>query len=103
MKLTINIDNAYVSGLKEELGFEGNELVQLQTVFTVATVVAQLPAPFLFTRVPLHILMPTMEILWGVFNLVQYRANSFSHLVAFRLMVGIFEVSSNAAMDFELS
>ncbi|KAJ4245035.1 MFS transporter (Seo1) [Fusarium torreyae] len=97
-----NINNAYVSGLKEELGFEGNELVQLQTVFTVATVVAQLPAPFLFTRVPLHILMPTMEVLWGVFNLVQYRANSFSQLVAFRLMVGIFESAFFPGMQFIL-
>lgn len=91
----MEIDNAYVSGLKEELNFNGNELVELQTVFTVATVVAQLPFPFLFTRVPLHILIPTMELLWGVFNLLQYRANSFGELVAYRLMVGIFEVSQD--------
>ncbi|KAF4978845.1 hypothetical protein FDECE_18150, partial [Fusarium decemcellulare] len=86
-----NINNAYVSGMKEELGFVGNELVQQQTVFTVSTVVAQLPFPFLFTRVPLYILLPTMELLWGVFNLLQYRAHSFGELAAYRCMIGIFE------------
>lgn len=79
--------------MKEELSLYGNELVQLQNVFTVATVVAQLPFAYFFTKVPLHILLPSMEISWGVFNLLQYRAHSFGELVAYRLMAGIFEVS----------
>lgn len=78
--------------MKEELGFYGNQLVQLQTVFTVASVAGQFPFAYLFTKVPLHIPIPTMEMLWGVFNMLQYRANSFAELVAYRLMVVIFEV-----------
>ncbi|KAF4464985.1 retrograde regulation 2 [Fusarium albosuccineum] len=97
-----NINNAYVSGMKEELGFVGNELVQLQTVFTVSTVVAQLPFPFLFTRMPLYILLPTMELLWGVFNLLQYRAHSFGELAAYRCMIGIFESAFFPCMQFVL-
>ena len=30
-----NLNNAYVSGMKEELGFEGNQLNVINTVFTV--------------------------------------------------------------------
>ena len=30
-----NLNNAYVSGMKEELGFHGNQLNQINTVFTV--------------------------------------------------------------------
>jgi hypothetical protein len=37
--------------MQEDLGFHGNELVQLQTLFTVGTVVGQLPFMFLFARI----------------------------------------------------
>ncbi|KAI4765227.1 hypothetical protein E4T52_02580 [Aureobasidium sp. EXF-3400] len=30
-----NLTNAYVSGMKEDLNFKGNELTQINTVFTV--------------------------------------------------------------------
>ncbi|KAF2796770.1 MFS general substrate transporter [Melanomma pulvis-pyrius CBS 109.77] len=86
-----NINNAFVSGMKEELHFYGNELVQFQTVFTVASVVGQLPFAFLFPKVPLYILIPSMEVFWGVFNLLQFRSKSFGEEVAYRFMVGIFE------------
>lgn len=81
--------------MKEELGFYGNQLVELQSIFTVASVVAQLPFAYLFPKVPLYLLVPSMELLWGVFNLLQYRAHSFGEEVAYRFMVGIFEVRSS--------
>lgn len=43
MILTAIPDNAYVSGLNEDLGLHGNELVQLQTMYTIGAVVGQLP------------------------------------------------------------
>ncbi|KAK6854010.1 hypothetical protein PG995_010822 [Apiospora arundinis] len=33
-----NLNNAYVAGMKEDLGFHGNELVQLQTLYIVGAV-----------------------------------------------------------------
>jgi hypothetical protein len=30
-----NVANAYVSGMKEDLGFQGNQLNQINTCFTV--------------------------------------------------------------------
>lgn len=38
-----NLNNAYVAGMKEDLGFKGNELVQLQTLFTLGSVLGQIP------------------------------------------------------------
>ena len=81
--------------MKEELHLFGNELVQFQTVFTVASVVGQLPFAFLFPKVPLYILIPSMELFWGVFNLLQFRSKSFGEEIAYRFMVGIFEVGSS--------
>lgn len=44
--------------------------------------------------------MPSMELCWGVFNLLQYRANSFGELVAYRFMVGLFEVRLHPLSKF---
>lgn len=88
-------DNAYVAGLKEDLGFHGNELVQLQTLYIVGAVVGQLPFLFLFTYIPLHWLIPFLDITWGIFTLLQYRVHSFAELAAYRFLVGWFEVNTS--------
>ena len=85
-----------MSGLKEDLGFEGNQLVVLQTLYTVGAVVGQLPFLFVFTHVPMYWLVPFLDISWGIFTLLQYRATSFAELAAYRFLVGWFEVISDS-------
>ncbi|KAI7785956.1 transporter SEO1 [Diaporthe eres] len=88
-----NINNAYVSGMSEELNFNGNELVQFQTIFVVGNVLGLLPFIYLFPRVPMHYLVPTLDLGWGIFTLLQYRAQSYGEIMAYRFMVSIFEAS----------
>ncbi|KAG9769163.1 MFS general substrate transporter, partial [Aureobasidium melanogenum] len=95
-----NINNAYVGGLKEDLGFHGNELVHLQTIYVVGAVVGQIPFMFLFTRLPMHWLIPFLDIAWGIFTLLQYRAHSYAELMAYRFMVGWFEAAFFPAMHY---
>ncbi|KAE9571363.1 hypothetical protein CGMCC3_g12602 [Colletotrichum fructicola] len=45
-----NITNAYVSGMKEDLNFEGNQYNLLQTFFTCGYLVGQVPSQFLLTQ-----------------------------------------------------
>lgn len=45
-----NITNAYVSGMKEDLGFKGNQYNLLSTFFTCGYLVGQIPSQFLLTR-----------------------------------------------------
>ncbi|KPM41872.1 putative transporter SEO1 [Neonectria ditissima] len=97
-----NINNAYVSGMSEDLGFNGNELVQFQTVFVVGNVVGLLPFMYLFPRVPMHYLVPTLDLLWGIFTLLQYRAQSFGEIAAYRFMVSLFEASYFPGVHFVL-
>ncbi|KAJ5518366.1 Major facilitator superfamily domain general substrate transporter [Penicillium expansum] len=78
-----NINNAYLSGMAEDLNFHGNELVHFQTIFTVGNVVALLPFMYLFPRVPMHYLVPTLDLLWGIFTLLQYRATSYAEIMAY--------------------
>lgn len=77
--------------MKEDLGFQGNELVELQTLYTVGAVVGQIPFFFLLTYIPIYWLLPFLDVAWGVFTLLQFRANSFAELAAYRFVVGWFE------------
>ncbi|KAI1413510.1 major facilitator superfamily domain-containing protein [Hypoxylon sp. FL1857] len=95
-----NINNAYVSGLKEDLGLYGNQLIQLHTIYSVGAVVGQLPFMFLLSSVPLHWLIPTLDISWGLVTLLQYRSNSFAELAAYRFLIGWFEAAFAPAMHF---
>ncbi|KAH6884491.1 major facilitator superfamily domain-containing protein [Thelonectria olida] len=88
-----NLNNAYVSGMKEDLGLYGNELVQFQTMYTVGAVVGQLPFMFLLTHVPLQWLIPTVDVLWGLFTLLQFRATKASEVMGYRFLVGFFEAA----------
>ncbi len=39
----ININNAFISGMKEDLGLNGNQLNYMQTCWTVGYVIGQIP------------------------------------------------------------
>jgi len=93
-------DNAYVAGMKEELGFHGNELVQLQTMYIVGAVTGQIPFMFLFTYLPMHWVIPFLDIAWGIFTLLQYRVTGFAELAAYRFLVGWFEAAFFPAMHY---
>ncbi|KAL4940029.1 hypothetical protein BDV06DRAFT_27010 [Aspergillus oleicola] len=95
-----NINNAYVSGLQEDLNLHGNELVELQTMYTVGAVVGQIPFAYLFTKFPMSWVIPFLDIMWGVFTLLQYRATSFSEIMAYRFFVGWFEAAFFPGMHY---
>jgi MFS family permease len=89
-----------VSGLREDLNLHGNELVQLQTMYTVGAVVGQLPFAYFFTKFPMSWVIPFLDIMWGVFTLLQYRVTSFGELMAYRFFVGWFEAAFFPGMHY---
>lgn len=64
-------------------------------MYIVGAVVGQIPFLFLFTYVPMHWIVPFLDVSWGIFTLLQYRANSFAEMAAYRFLVGLFEVRVN--------
>lgn len=78
--------------MKEDLGFYGNELSQLQTMYIIGAALGQIPFLFVFTYVPMYWLVPGMDICWGIATLLQFRAQSFAEMAAYRFLVGWFEV-----------
>ncbi|KAL6242361.1 hypothetical protein RBB50_010909 [Rhinocladiella similis] len=86
-----NINNAYVSGMKEALHMGGNELTYAGNVFTAGYVVSQLPAVVLAAKVRPSIFIPIMEILWSVFTFCSAAVKTPSQLYAMRFLIALCE------------
>jgi MFS transporter, ACS family, pantothenate transporter len=86
-----NINNAYVSGMKEALQMNGSQLTYAGNCFTAGYILGQVPAVILVTRVRPSILVPTCEILWSVCTFCTATITSTSHLYALRFLVALFE------------
>ncbi|ODV64167.1 MFS general substrate transporter [Ascoidea rubescens DSM 1968] len=88
-----NIANAYVSGMKEDINMQGNDYINTVTVFNVANNVFQIPFMYFLPRFPIHIILPAMDIGWGIFTLASFRVNSTRDIQIMRFFVGAFESS----------
>ena len=58
----ININNAFVSGMKEDLGLFGNELNYMQTCWTMGYVIGEIPSNILLTRLKPRYWIPAAEV-----------------------------------------
>ncbi|KAF4919181.1 Pantothenate transporter liz1 [Colletotrichum viniferum] len=67
-----NVTNAYVSGMKGDLNFEGNQYNLLQTFFTCGYLVGQVLSQFLLTRVYQINLFPTAALAVGLVTTLLY-------------------------------
>ncbi|KAJ6172585.1 hypothetical protein N7470_001652 [Penicillium chermesinum] len=88
-----NLNSAYVSGLEADLNLKGNDLVHLQTLYTVGAVVGQIPFIYLFSKFRINWIIPFLDLAWGIFTLLQYRATSYAEIAAYRFLVGWFEAA----------
>ncbi|KAG7879260.1 hypothetical protein KL905_003341 [Ogataea polymorpha] len=92
-----NLNNAYVSGMKESIDMKGNDLVHTQAVFTVGTIVFQIPFMYILYKAPLNYVLPSLDLCWSLFTLGAYRANNVGHLEAMRFFIGCFEAPAYLA------
>ncbi|KAL4808605.1 major facilitator superfamily domain-containing protein [Aspergillus unguis] len=89
-----NLNNAYVSGMREELDFQGNELNQITTVFTVGYTVGMLPCNLALTFFPPRIFFPLVMIIWGGLTMVTAAVSSPQGIMAIRFFLGVAESST---------
>lgn len=57
-----NINNAFVSGMKEDLGLYGNQLNYMVMTWTVGYVIGEIPSNIILTRVRPSLWIPTIEV-----------------------------------------
>jgi hypothetical protein len=61
-------------------------------MYVAGAVIGQLPFTFIFPMFPMNYTIPALEVGWGIFTLLQYRTQEYGELMAYRFLVGIFEV-----------
>ncbi|KAI4603769.1 hypothetical protein KJ359_003589 [Pestalotiopsis sp. 9143b] len=86
-----NINNAFLSGMKEDLGMYSNELVTSTSIWTVGYVIGQIPSNLLLTRISPRWVIPALEVGWGIATICTASVQSYKALYALRFLVGLFE------------
>ncbi|OTA82932.1 hypothetical protein M434DRAFT_378757 [Hypoxylon sp. CO27-5] len=86
-----NISNAFVSGMKEDLRMNGNEINLVDTAWTVGYVVGQIPSQIILTKVRPSIWVPSCELLWTILTFCLAAAKTSDHVIAIRFFVGLAE------------
>ncbi|KAF3057206.1 Pantothenate transporter liz1 [Daldinia childiae] len=86
-----NISNAFVSGMKEDLGMNGNEINLVDTAWTVGYVVGQIPSQIVLTKVRPSVWVPSCELVWTILTFCLAAAKTSNHVIAIRFLVGLAE------------
>ncbi|KAL8419186.1 hypothetical protein RB594_002407 [Gaeumannomyces avenae] len=89
-----NINNAYVSGMKEELGFVGDQLNQINTCFTIGYVLGQVPSNLSLHYVKPRYWFPLMMVIWGALTMCTASVRSPTSIMAIRFFQGLAEAST---------
>jgi ACS family pantothenate transporter-like MFS transporter len=86
-----NVNNAFLSGMEEDLQMYGNQLVTSTSIYTVGYVIGQIPSNLLLTRVSPRWVIPALEVGWGISTICTSSVKSYQTLYALRFLVGLFE------------
>lgn len=90
-----NISNAYVSGMKEDLNLNSNQLSWFNTYFNIGTIIGSIPAVFLATYFRPRYFLPLMDLLWSLSVLFLYKCKTAEGIYACRFFLGLFESATN--------
>ncbi|TQN68336.1 Pantothenate transporter liz1 [Colletotrichum shisoi] len=82
----VNINNAFVSGMKEDLGLYGNELNYMQVCWTVGYVVG--------------IWIPLCEVTWSVLTILLVKCATATQIYVLRFFIGLAESTFYPGMQY---
>ncbi|KAG7097118.1 hypothetical protein E1B28_004496 [Marasmius oreades] len=89
-----NVNNAYVSGMKEELSMGGTDINNINSIFTAGYIVGMIPNNMMLQVVPPRIWFPAMQIVWGVLTFCTSAVDNVQQIYAIRFFQGIAESST---------
>ncbi|KAF7870420.1 hypothetical protein EAF04_004165 [Stromatinia cepivora] len=95
-----NINNAFVSGMKEDLGLYGNQLNYIVATWTAGYVIGGIPSNIILTRVRPSIWIPSIEIVWTILTMCMSRCNNVSQIYALRFLIGLAESGFYPGMQY---
>ncbi|KAF8450366.1 MFS general substrate transporter [Boletus edulis BED1] len=89
-----NVNNAYISGMKQELHLQGNDFNLINTMFTCGYIIGMIPNNLMLQLVPPRIWFLLMQIVWGVLTFCSSVVQNVQQLYAIRFLQGISEAST---------
>ncbi|KAM5356726.1 hypothetical protein ACJ41O_003372 [Fusarium nematophilum] len=89
-----SLTNAFVSGMREEIGLWGNELNYITATFWASYCGAMIPACYFMTRYPANVVLPSLELGWGLATFGLAWVKNVEAIYAMRFFVGLFECCS---------
>ncbi|KAB5525550.1 major facilitator superfamily transporter [Coniochaeta sp. 2T2.1] len=99
----VNINNAFNSGMKEDLSLYGNELNYANAIWSAAYVFGQIPSNLILTRVNAPLYIAFLEFAWTVFTFATAGVKNVNMLYVFRFFVGLFEAGHFPAVMYVCS
>ncbi|KAL1641814.1 hypothetical protein SLS58_005856 [Diplodia intermedia] len=87
----INIGNARLYGLEEDLNLSSMQFSIALSVFFVTYVIVEIPSNLIIKRVGASRWIPFITFTWGIIATCTGLAQKFQDLVALRLLLGLFE------------
>ncbi|GEQ68094.1 hypothetical protein JCM33374_g1760 [Metschnikowia sp. JCM 33374] len=95
-----NLNNAYVAGLKESLHMKHDDFVHTQVMFSIGSIVFQLPFMYVLNGLPLNYVMPILDICWSILTIGIAGVSTLPQLKALRFLIGVFEAPAYLAYQF---
>jgi len=89
-----NIQNAYVSGMQEEINVKGNEYNFFTTMFNVGYIISLFPSAIVVSHFGPHYWLPGCEMLWGIMTCCLSVVQNSQTVYGLRFLVGLFEGSA---------
>lgn len=86
-----NITNAYVTGMKEDISFDGNDLSYAKSLYSAGYIVSMCCGMLFVTRPWAKWMLPILETVWGVLTFCQAAVKTPSQMFALRFLIGLAE------------
>lgn len=97
-----NLNNAYVSGAEQDLGFQGTQLNQINTIFYGGYLLGQIPNNLILQKIPPRIWLPTTCLSWGFLTLGTGFVHHPWEIMVIRFFQGFFEASCFVGVQWVL-
>ncbi|RYP28255.1 hypothetical protein DL767_007305 [Monosporascus sp. MG133] len=86
--------NAYVAGLREDLGIVGREYNVILAMFTAGSVIGQVPHGIVLQKVAPRIWLPSMALTWAALTMLTAACRTYAQLCVVRFLQGAAEAST---------
>ncbi|KAJ9192173.1 hypothetical protein DTO164E3_8509 [Paecilomyces variotii] len=97
-----NINNAFVSGMQEDLSLYKNQLNYIQAAWTIGYMVGQVPSNIILSRTRPRYWLPSLEVIWSILSLSLSKCNKPYQFYVIRFFIGLAESGYYPGIQYTL-